>query len=217
MIQALDELRRLILNPDDIVVYEWANDRPIYRLGKPEHSRGSIFHPGHNVNPTRFAPIVDSQGNPVPYLYGGGSLRCALFETVFHNVPFGMAQAYVSLLDWMPCAVWTLHLKENLRLVDLTSRGLRRIGVSPVELIYSLPEHYERTAAWAQALHQLDPSLDGLLWMSRHDSETPCVILYGEAAKAKIAWISLSQPLSLAPGLRDQIIKEGYNAGITVE
>ena len=60
------------------------------------------FNPGVDAagalrNPTRFAPIRDRKGRVVPYLYGGSSLDCAIFETVFHNVPADAPDKFVDL------------------------------------------------------------------------------------------------------------------------
>ena len=36
---------------------------------------------------TRFAPFTDSNGTPVPTLHAGTTLRAAIHETIFHDVP----------------------------------------------------------------------------------------------------------------------------------
>lgn len=44
------------------------------------------FNPGVRGN-ARFSPIQDEHGKPIPTLYGGTMMACALMETVFHDVP----------------------------------------------------------------------------------------------------------------------------------
>lgn len=48
--------------------------------------RSHQFNLGVQGN-ARFSPIQDVHGNPIPTLYGGTTLACALMETVFHDVP----------------------------------------------------------------------------------------------------------------------------------
>jgi hypothetical protein len=58
-----------------------------------------------------------------------------------------------------------LRPTRPLRLVDLTSVGLGRLGLTRVELIESGPRHYRRTAAWTRTLHAHPEHVDGLLWV----------------------------------------------------
>ena len=46
----------------------------------------TAFNPGVHGN-ARFSPICNAEGQPIPTLYAGASLACALMETVFHDVP----------------------------------------------------------------------------------------------------------------------------------
>ena len=46
----------------------------------------TAFNPGVHGN-ARFSPICNAEGQPIPILYAGASLACALMETVFHDVP----------------------------------------------------------------------------------------------------------------------------------
>lgn len=48
--------------------------------------RPDAFNPGLAGN-ARFSPIQDDAGNPIPTLYAGTTMACALMETVFHDVP----------------------------------------------------------------------------------------------------------------------------------
>jgi hypothetical protein len=117
------------------------------------------FNPGVDAAgvprwPTRFAPIRDVAGQVVPYLYAGSTLDCAIFETVFHNVPVDASDKFVDLDDAAHRSHGTLSPSRDLALVDLSTDGLHRLRVPKAELIGSAPMDYLATAAWAQALHR---------------------------------------------------------------
>jgi hypothetical protein len=60
----------------------------------------------------------------VPYLYGGSTLDCAIFETVLHEVPIVAADKFVDLDDFAQRSHGQLVPNRDLKLVDLTSDGL---------------------------------------------------------------------------------------------
>src|SRR5690606_29507675 len=122
---------------------------------------------GRVRKPTRFAPIRNAKGQVVPYLYGGSTLDCAIFETVFHDVPIDAPDKFVDLDDFAQRGHGEVVPNRDLRLVDLTSEGLHRLKVPKQELIASPSRDYPDTALWAQALYHQFPDVDGLLWMSR--------------------------------------------------
>ncbi|HET7326208.1 MAG TPA: hypothetical protein VFJ14_02885, partial [Nocardioidaceae bacterium] len=67
-----------------------------------------------------------------------------------------------------------------LRLVDLTSEGLRRLDVSRARLIESDARCNAETAAWAQALHAHREHVDGLTWVYRQDDTSRALVLFGD-------------------------------------
>lgn len=63
----------------------------------PESFNPGVDATGRLRKPTRFAPIRNAKGQVVPYLYGGSRLDCAIFETVFHDVPIDAPDKFVDL------------------------------------------------------------------------------------------------------------------------
>lgn len=63
----------------------------------PEGFNPGVDQAGKLRKPTRFAPIRDAAGKVVPYLYGGSTLDCAIFEMIFHEVPIDAADKFVDL------------------------------------------------------------------------------------------------------------------------
>ena len=177
------------------------------------------FHPGVDAagqpcKATRFSPIRGRRGRPVPYLYGGSTLECAIFETVFHEVPVDAPDKFVDLGDFASRGNGELLPRRDLRLVDLTSEGLHRLKVPKQELIASPSRDYPATARWAQALYQQFADVDGLLWMSRQRDRDHALILFGDRLKGVLAGRRLGGPLSRNAALREAVLAAALRAGI---
>src|SRR4051794_3154197 len=76
-----------------------------------------------------------------------------------------------------------LIARRDLLLVDLTSDGLRRLGLTRGELIESDSRSYPQTAAWARALHDHWQRVDGLLWASGQRDTGRALLLFGDRVK----------------------------------
>jgi hypothetical protein len=136
----------------DPLLMSWPTGEVVYRCydvhwGSRDFSAGDAAHPG------RFHPFTPGRRRtPLPVLYGAGDVDGALSETVFHGVPIRGSKhlAHAQLVHRLVVA---LVARRDLILVDLTSDGLRRLGLTRGELIESDSRSYPRTAAWARALH----------------------------------------------------------------
>ena len=180
------------------------------------------FNPGVDAtgalrNPTRFAPIRDAAGRVVPYLYGGSSLECAIFETVFHNVPVDAPDKFVDLDDFAERAHGQIVPRRDLQLVNLTTDGLHRLKVPKADLVASAPIAYLDTARWAQALHWQYPQVDGLLWMSRQRDRDQALVLFGDRIGTALSSTSVGGPLRTNDVLRQAIVALALRVGIEVD
>lgn len=180
----------------------------------PESFNPGVSADGTRRNPTRFAPIEDVQGKVVPYLYGGSSLECAIFETVFHNVPIDAADKFIDLDNFAQRGHGQLTPKRDLQLADLTSEGLHRLKVPKEELITSPARCYVDTAKWAAALYRKFPDLDGLLWMSRQRDRDRALVLFGDRVGAALIGTRIGGPLARNNTLRQAILAAALRAGI---
>ena len=177
------------------------------------------FNPGIDAkgvlrNPTRFAPIHALTENIVPYMYGGSSLECAIFETVFHNVPIDAADKFVDLDGFATRGHGEIAPQRDLQLVDLTTDGLHRLKVSKAELINSAPIDYLCTAKWAQAIHQQFPHVDGMLWMSRQRDRDHALVLFGDRIGSGLTGKRIGGALKLNDTLRQKILAMALRVGI---
>lgn len=206
--------------PLDPLFDRWPAGRVIHVIHDtafaPESFNPGVDAAGRLCKSTRFAPIRDAAGAVVPYLYGGATLDCAIFETVFHEVPVDAAAKFVDLGDFAQRGHGELVPNRDLKLVDLTSEGLHRLKVPKAELIASPARDYPLTARWAEALHRQCADADGLLWMSRQRDRDHALMLFGDRLAGVLAGARIGGPLVRNPTLRDAITVVALRAGIEV-
>lgn len=202
----------------DPLIELWPAGRAIHVIHDAAFEPQS-FNPGVDAagvlrNPTRFAPIRDGAGRVVPYLYAGSTLDCAIFETVFHNVPIDASDKFVDLDDFANRTHGLIVPNRTLRLVNLTTDGLHRLKVPKAELIASAPFDYLDTARWAQAFHHQCPDVDGLLWMSRQRDRDQALVLFGDRAGSALTGTRMGTALRGNDVLRQAILALALRVGI---
>lgn len=199
--------------------YVWARGREFHRCYNIHYGAREYFAGGDRIR-GRFHPFTPVGGDgQVPVPYGADHELGALSETVFHDVPVRGAKEvpYSKLLHR---ALIRLTPTRDLRLVDLTSDGLRRLGLSRPELIESGPRSYEDTARWARALHAHEggPRFDGLCWVSRQRDTSLAVMLFGDRVETETLVVpddAHVMPLAVGAGL-DLVCLLADRAGIAI-
>lgn len=206
--------------PLDPLLTRWPAGQVVHVLHDtawpPESFNPGVDSTGVLRTATRFAPICNRQGQVVPYLYGGSTLDCAVFETVFHHVPIDAADKSVDLDDFAQRGHGQLTPLRDLRLVDLCTEGLHRLRLPKEELTTSPARDYPGTARWAEALHQQLPRIDGLVWMSRQRDRDQALLLFGDRAAGALQGQRMGGPLRRNSALRQTILAAGLRAGIDV-
>lgn len=196
----------------------WPADRPITRVTSLRRNP-TAFNPGTSPPEPRgrFHAFADGQGRVVPVLYGAGEADGAIAETVFHDVPVRGTGRMVFASRLTQLALVTLHPTRDLTLVQLHGHGLRRLEVAATNLTDTDPTTYTHTVAWARALHQALPQVDGLVWMSRQCNSTRAVVLFGDRVPEDALRVA-DGPLPLALGAGRVIVDAAANAaGIAIE
>ncbi len=140
--------------------------------------RADQFNPG--VQNARFSPIQDEHGSPIPTLYGGTTMECALMETVFHDVPHTAGFKSFDKGKLVDHVHSTVQIEQQLQVVDLASVPLRKLGVTRKQLIDTEKDQYPATRKWAEAIHRQCPQAQGLSWVSRQDDSARAVVLFGD-------------------------------------
>jgi hypothetical protein len=151
----------------------------------------------------------------VPYLYAASTLQCAIFETIFHDVDFRAENPSLRLAPFKDKAHCELTFHRLLRLAKLHGTGLKRIRAERVDLIESLPPCYEATASWAQAIHDKDLRIDGLVWRSRRLDDQDSYLLFGDRiASSDFIARPVSGPIRSDAVLRDLVFQEALNVDL---
>lgn len=102
-------------------------------------------------------------------------------ETVFHDVPTppdGYILDIESLRE-QNLVVSRIRPKRRLQAADLSTKGLKRLGLHRTDLIDTPVTAYPRTREWAEWLHGTTTG-KGLLWTSRQDDGAQAVALFGD-------------------------------------
>ena len=100
-------------------------------------------------------------------------------ETIFHDVPFKAGFKPFSKLKMDGKVHSVLLPRADLRLIDLSTVALHKLGVKRTQLIDTTKAHYPATRRWAQALYTQFPAAQGLRWTSRQDDQAHAVMLFG--------------------------------------
>lgn len=199
----------------DATVVLWGKGEEFYRVHDAVYM-GNEFNPSRKGN-ARFSPIRDSDGKIIPTLYAGTSLDCALMETIFHDVPFAAGFKPLSITKLAGKVHTVFAPKVDLKLVDLGSIALRRLGVDRAHLIDTTKWHYSETRKWAERFYGQFGDVQGLRWTSRQDDSAEAVMLFGTRANSKdLAVSGPSMPLLAGDLASEAVIDLAIRLGVTL-
>ncbi len=142
------------------------------------------FNPGLKGN-ARFSPIKDEKDRAIPTLYAGTTFSCALMETLFHDVPHTAGFKSMDKAKFTGQQHSVIEVTEALRLVDLRSLALHKLGLKRSQLIDTEKDCYPATRKWAEAIYCQCPQAQGLLWISRQDDAARAIVLFGDRLGVK--------------------------------
>jgi hypothetical protein len=156
---------------------DWSGGRLLYRI-HPSIYRPSQFNPARTGS-ARFSPLVAADGSVIPTLYAGTTVDCALMETVFHEVPYGDGFKTISKSAHIARRVLSsLRFQGKLRLIDLRSIALRKLGIARSELIDTDGSQFDRTRSITWTLYEQNEEAQGLIWVSRQDDQAQALVLF---------------------------------------
>lgn len=168
--------------PAKMKLTPWGAGRTMFRVHEPIYTADQ-FNPSKNGN-ARFSPIYDSNGSVIPTLYAATTVRGALMETVFRDVPYraGFKNVGRRRLKGKVCS--TLTFQTNFQLLDLSKVALRGYGIQPHHLIDTTKARYPLIRKWAEQVYSASPKIQGFLWSSRQDDRALSVVTFGERVQA---------------------------------
>lgn len=198
-----------------VTLTTWKKGQVLHRVHL-ERYRSDQFNPGTQGN-ARFSPIRTGQGKPVPSLYGGTTLDCALMETVFHDVPHTTGFKSLDNRKLVAQVHSTLEVVQPLQFVDLSSVSLRRLGVTRKQLIDTEKDQYPATRRWAAAIHHQCEQAQGLTWVSRQDDTARAVMLFGDRIpKGALRQRGLSCSLTADGNTYDAVLDLAERIGVVI-
>ena len=154
---------------------------------------------GTRFGNARFSPL-EVAGAIVPTLYAGSTLDVALMETVWHDAPNPSHGFHLVLKEATePRRVGSLKPSAALHLVDLSTVGLRRLGLARADVIDSDPVSSPVTRQLSAWLYENKPDAQGICWISRQNDEGRAVVLF----EPRLG------PVKLAVNTDDQIFTGG--------
>jgi hypothetical protein len=130
--------------------------------------------------PSRFAPLLRSDGSCISTMYAATTLECAVHETLFHEIQHDAVHKSVRFNDIEKYDYATIQPQRDLALAGLFEPDLNKWGLTRRQLIDTFAADYEATAKWAIALHDAFPDIDGLVWTSRRCDPASAYLLFGD-------------------------------------
>ena len=160
---------------------------------------GTTGFNGGRLGNARFSPI-EVAGVLVPTLYAASTLDVALMETVWHDAPTPSHGFHLVLKEATePRRVGSLKPSEALHLVDLTTVGLRRLGLARSDVVDSDQVNYPVTRQLSAWLYENKPEAQGICWISRQNDEGRAMVLFEPRLGS----------VTLAVDTEDQIFTDG--------
>jgi hypothetical protein len=130
--------------------------------------------------PSRFAPLLRSDGTCIPTMYAATTLECAVHETLFHEIQHDAEHKSVRFNDIEKYDYAIIQPQRALALAGLFEPDLNKWGLTRRQLIDTFPADYEATAKWAIALHDAFSDIDGLVWTSRRCDPASAYLLFDD-------------------------------------
>jgi hypothetical protein len=140
---------------------------------------GNSFNPCLG-RPSRFAPLLRSDGTCIPTMYAATNLECAAHETLFHEIQHNAKYKSIGYHEIENLDYSIVRPRRDLVLASLFEPDLNRWGLTRRQLIDTFAADYEATAEWAIAMHDSFSDIDGLVWTSRRCDPEKAYLLFGD-------------------------------------
>ncbi|CNK68321.1 RES domain [Yersinia enterocolitica] len=187
----------------------WTAGKLIYRIHSDEFT-ATQFNPGKGS--ARFSPM--SSG--VPTLYGGVNTGVAVMETIFHDLPPDSVGAPYDLGKLEGMVHSAVKSSEDLHLVDLNPKTLRKMGVKRADILDSSADQYVFTREYSVAIHHAYPAAQGLQWSSKQHGET-ALMLFGDRVRSEQLVVDIESERVLgSETVMDVIEEEADQLGVVL-
>jgi hypothetical protein len=190
--------------PDEPFTVERLTARTWYHIYCTEVHPNNATSFNRGWGQTRFAPIRQADGAQVHTYYAASTIRCAMLESVLHDVSLDPPGVFE--VDRLPdFHLVTLALDVDIDAVTFHTPFLPQLKLSRTMLIESHAACYPQTAAWAEAAFRQRPGAAAIKYGSRRDDEGNCIMLYEQRIPPVPFRVIDDRPLS-SPDLRKQFL-----------
>lgn len=163
----------------------------------------------------RFTPLMSPGGKVIPTLYAAESFDAAVYETILRQESSTESIMPISTIDNI--SVSRILVRRELMMVKLFTPELRRWNIDESELISSLVDSYAACRVLVARIWRDNPSVCGLVWRSRQDSESNAYLLFGDRCDDGDLLVQQTQTRNSDIQFPRQIIKAARRAGIRME
>jgi hypothetical protein len=138
-----------------------------------------------------------------------------MMETVFHDVPTppGGYILDIESLREQNLVVSRIRPKRRLPTVDLSTKGLKRLGLQRTDLIDTPVTAYPQTREWAEWLHSATAA-KGLVWTSRQDDGARAVALFGDRLPESVFRVEVDREPLCEDDRLDALLELAEHIGI---
>ena len=113
----------------------------------------------------------------------GSSFDSVAYETLLHEIPARTKQRTLPAAVLGDRAHTRLDADRNITLAALRAPELAKWNISRTALIESSPRLYRQTAAWAKAIHDQFPDVEGLVWTSNRCDPEDAYLFFGDRVR----------------------------------
>lgn len=179
------------------------------------HRRASTFNPCRGA-PTRFAPITNGNGRCVPSLYAGSTFDSVAHETLFHDIPVRTNRRTVPEAVLIGRAHTELETWRDIPLATLRAPELEKRNVSRTAVIECSPKLYKKTVAWAKAIHDQFPDVEGLVWTSHRCHPEDAYLFFGDRVREVDFRVVSTRDFRSDPSFLTDVRQAAWRSGISV-
>ena len=163
-----------------------------------------VYEPGNRPDDWRLA------------IYAGSEIECAVYETIFHDVPVKALMKSVRKKNVVIRSHTELKVQRPLNLVALFNPDLKAWRITRDALTASTPEYCTDTAKWAEAVHKNFPEADGLVWTSNHCDPQLAYLFFGDRVAEGDFPIKSVRDGKVDSSFLADVRLTGQRAGITI-
>ena len=109
-----------------------------------------------------------------------------------------------------------LETQRDVTVASLRTPDLAKWNISRNSLIASPPGLYKETAAWAKAIHDQFPDVEGLVWTSNQCDPENAYLFFGDRVRSDDLRIVSTRDCRSDPSFLTDVRQAGSRSGITV-